>query len=235
MVTPAQSEDRAPPFLVAHRAGNDLVLLERARRLPVRFVEADVHLYAGRLEIRHLKTVGPLPILWDRWELASPWTPRLLVDRLLGATATGPELILDLKGRDRRLPARLARELARHAPGRPLTICSRSWPLLEPLLGLPGVRVVHSVGSRRQLEALIDPPAPSPLEGVSIHRRLLTPAVVADLRRRAGLIMTWPIATAHDARRLAGWGVDGVITERWEALAPELLGESANAIAGMTG
>jgi hypothetical protein len=68
----------------------------------VPFVEADLHLYAGRLEIRHLKTLGPLPILWDRWSLAPPWAPRLLLDRLLGAMAPGTHLMLDLKGRGAR-------------------------------------------------------------------------------------------------------------------------------------
>ena len=34
--------------------------------------------------------------------------------------------------------------------------------------------------------------------------------------------MSWPVATLDEARRLAGWGVDGVITERFEALAPAL-------------
>ena len=36
------------------------------------------------------------------------------------------------------------------------------------------------------------------------------------------MIVSWPVATAEEARRLAAWGVDGVITERFEALAPEL-------------
>ena len=53
---------------VAHRAGNSLSGLQRARELGVDVVEADVHLRRGRLEIRHLKTLGPLPWLWDRWE-----------------------------------------------------------------------------------------------------------------------------------------------------------------------
>ena len=32
--------------------------------------------------------------------------------------------------------------------------------------------------------------------------------------------MTWPVATVEEARPLAGWGVDGVITERFDALTP---------------
>ena len=80
------------------------------------------------------------------------------------------------------------------------------------------MRVVHSVGSRRQLRALRRRFAGRRLDGVSIHRELLDPATVADLRPRAEIVMTWPVATADEARRLADWGVDGVITERFDEL-----------------
>ena len=99
------------PFVVAHRAGNDLDRLQRAQELGLGVVEADLHLYAGRIEVRHLKTLGPLPVLWDRWTLASPWAPRLRLDRLLASVRPGTELMLDLKGRDRRLPALVAAAL----------------------------------------------------------------------------------------------------------------------------
>jgi hypothetical protein len=213
-----------PPFVVAHRAGNDLALLRRAEAIPaVRLVEADIHLFHGRLEVRHLKTLGPIPLLWDRWELAAPWAPRLLVDRLLTAAAPDTELMLDLKGHDRRLTERLVDALATPAvAGRQLTVCSQTWALLEPFSGVPGVRVVHSVGSARRLASLRRRFADHRLAGVSIHRKLLDPAVVADLRRRTDLLITWPIADADDARRLGDWGVDGVISERFETVAAGL-------------
>jgi hypothetical protein len=34
--------------------------------------------------------------------------------------------------------------------------------------------------------------------------------------------MTWPVSTVEEARVLGGWGVDGVITERYATLAPAL-------------
>ena len=45
---------------------------------------------------------------------------------------------------------------------------------------------------------------------------------MADLRGRAEMIVSWPVATVEEARRLGHWGVDGVITEHFEALAPSL-------------
>src|SRR5687768_4778981 len=91
------------PFVVAHRAGNDLPRLREAAALGVPLAEADVHLHRGRIEVRHLKTAGPIPVLWDRWQLASYRTPRLHLETLLSAAAEGPELMLDLKGHDARL------------------------------------------------------------------------------------------------------------------------------------
>jgi hypothetical protein len=211
------STSSPPPFVVAHRAGNDLARLRAAEALRLQLVEADVHLFGGRLEVRHRKTVGPFPILWDRWELAPPWAPRLLLDELLEATAPGTELMLDLKGHDRRLPGRvLAAVESAGLPGR-LTVCSQDWRLLEPLAGLPEIRVVHSVGNARQLARL-----PRTVAGVSIHERLLDAGVVAELRRRAALVLSWPVESVAQARRLATWGVQGLISRRFEDLAVAL-------------
>jgi glycerophosphoryl diester phosphodiesterase len=121
--------------------------------------------------------------------------------------------MLDLKG-GRRLGRRVAAIVER-----PLTVCSRRWSALEPFADRAGVHVVHSVGSRRQLRALRRRFAGRPLAGVSIDRRLLDRATVADLRERAEWIICWPVSSAEEARQLGEWGVDGVITERFEALA----------------
>ena len=218
------SVDPAPaaPFLIAHRAGNDLSRLRQAQALGLPLIEADLHLYAGRLEIRHLKTLGPLPILWDRWTLAPPWTPRLLLDRLLAAVAPGTHLMLDLKGRDARLPALVVAALSEHAPGRSVSVCARHWPLLESLAACEVVRPVHSVGSARQLAVLRQRLGGRSIAGISIHRRLLNAAVVSDLRDRAELVMSWPVETPDEARTLADWGVQGLITSRYAELAAVL-------------
>ena len=36
------------------------------------------------------------------------------------------------------------------------------------------------------------------------------------------LIVTWPVRTVEEARRLTAWGVHGVITEHFETLTPAL-------------
>jgi len=208
--------DSKPPSIVAHRAGNDLQRLRRAQRLALPLVEADVHLFRGRLEVRHLKTLGPVPVLWDRWRLAPPWTPRPLLDDLLVAAGPHTPLMLDLKGRNPELSRRAAAALGER---RAVTVCSRHWPLLDPFADLPGVCIVHSVGSRRQLSALRRRFAGRRLDGISIHRKLLDPAVVAELRHTTDLLMSWPVRTADEARLLGSWGVTAVICEDFETLA----------------
>jgi glycerophosphoryl diester phosphodiesterase len=214
------SSDTAACFVVAHRAGNELQRLRAAEKLGLPLIEADVHLFAGRLEVRHRKTLGPIPILWDRWELAPPGTPRMELDELLSEAAPATELMLDLKGHDRRIGERVM--LAVEAAGRPgrVTVCSQDWRLLEPLRAAGGIRVVHSVGNARQLARLRRRHAT--LNGISIHQRLLDAAVVDDLRQRAEVVLSWPVESVALARRLAAWGVQGLISRSFEQLAAEL-------------
>lgn len=202
-------------FVVAHRAGNDLARLQQAEQLGVALVEADVRLWRGRLEVRHLKTAGPLPILWDRWRLANPFAPRLELRDLLSSARPGTELLLDLKGRNRRLAELVLDALPR---GRHVTVCARNAGLLEPFAGLEHVRLFQSVGSRRQLRAFLRTVDALVLDGVSIHERLLDEHVVAELRRRSSIVMSWPVNTLQRAHELALLGVHGMISDRPSAL-----------------
>jgi glycerophosphoryl diester phosphodiesterase len=137
--------------------------------------------------------------------------------------------MLDLKGRDPRLPALVAAALGEHATGAPVTVCARHWPLLELLPAGRAVRPVHSVGARRQLEGLRRRFEGRRLDGVSIHRKLLDARTVTDLRQRADVVMTWPVQTREDVRELVGWGVQGLITESPELVAAELSAMGAGA------
>jgi glycerophosphoryl diester phosphodiesterase len=202
-------------FLVAHRAGNDLARLRAAESAGVPLVEADVHLWNGRLEVRHLKTVGPLPLFWDRWELASPFRRRLTLPELLAATGHSTELMLDLKGFDTRLATRVAALLPLD---RRVTVCSRTWRLLDPFLDLANVRTIHSVGSERQLRALLRRFDGRVLDGVAIHERLLDADTVTALRRHARTLLTWPVNGAERALALLELGVDGLITDDVDAV-----------------
>ena len=167
-----------------------------------------MRLWRGRLEIRHLKTVGPLPILWDRWKLANPFTPRLELATLIAAVGPQTELMLDLKGRNPRLALLVLDALP---PGRAVTVCARSWRLLEPFAHCVWVRRVHSIGSARQLRRLLE--RYERVDGVSVHERLLDAATAAELRSRATTLMSWPVNTRERARELMALGVDGLISD----------------------
>lgn len=126
--------------------------------------------------------------------------------------------MIDLKGRSRRLAERVVETLTPYLGTRRLTVAARSWPLLEPFAGLP-VRRLHSVGTARQLRALVREFADERLDGVSIHARLLDAAAVAELRRIAGVVMTWPVNDAGRAKELLALGVHGLISDRPHELA----------------
>jgi len=209
------------PFFVAHRAGNDLAQLRAAEGIGLDLVEADIHLFRGRLEVRHLKTLGPIPVLWDKWRLGNPFAPRLELGRLLAATAPRTELMLDLKGRNPRLAADVLAALRPVLGRRRVIVCARGWALLEAFEDLPGISTVHSAGNARQLRALLARGRGRRLQGISAHERLLNPATVAELKGVADLVMTWPANAAWRARELVAMGVDGLITDRLD-LAREL-------------
>ena len=141
-----------PATVIAHRAGNDLRMLAGAVG-HVGVVEADVHLFHGRLEMRHAKSIGPLPILWERWYLLDRRVPRLTLAEVLDAASPEITLMLDLKGIDPRLPGEVMRAVDGWLTGRRLIVCSRTWRALEIFRGVTGVETLHSVGSRRQLRA----------------------------------------------------------------------------------
>ena len=203
--------------VIAHRAGNDPPRLAAAGA-HADVVEADVHLFRGRLEVRHAKTLGPLPVLWERWCLLDRATPRVLLGEVLAATGPEVGLMLDLKGIDPRLPHAVMRAVEGWLSGRRLIVCSRAWRAVEAFAGVAGVETLHSVGNRHQLRALARRFPDRLPGGVSIDRALLDPAVAAALRKRTDRLWSWPVNDADTARTLAAWGVTGFISD-----APHLL------------
>jgi glycerophosphoryl diester phosphodiesterase len=218
---PLPAMNHAPRFLVAHRAGNHLCRLDDAARHGARLIECDLRLYRGRIEVRHLHSVGPLPIFWDTWQVASPFARRLQLHELLAAAdPLGLELMLDLKGRDPRLSRMVVEQLACRPQQLPVTVCARHWGLLGPFHDLPHVRTVCSVGTRRGLRRLLSQRRERRLGGVSIHAGLLDPEVVLRLGEAAELVMTWPVNCTERARTLLDWGVHGLITDHAHMIAP---------------
>ncbi len=200
---------------VAHRAGNSVGALREALAAGVDLIEADVHRYRGRLELRHSKWLGP----WHLWDRGGVFVRRRdveipLLSEVLAVTGArnAGRLMLDLKGVHPALAPTLAAALRAAVPDAAIWICTQHWWMLPRFADDPQVRQVLSAGSRRGLRRLRAAlRAGRPAAGVSVRRDLLTPAVVADLHRSVPTVLTWPVDTAAelgDARRL---GVSGVI------------------------
>lgn len=200
---------------VAHRAGNSLGALREALAAGVDLVEADVHRYRGRLELRHSKWLGR----WHLWDRGGAVVRRRdvdipLLDELLavaGQQGAG-RLMLDLKGVHPALAPTLAAALRAAVPSAAIWICTQHWWMLPHFADDPQVRQVLSAGSRRGLRRLRAAlRAGRTASAVSVRRDLLTPDVVAELHRSVPTVLTWPVDTSDelaDARRL---GVTGVI------------------------
>ncbi|MCR6031003.1 hypothetical protein GGQ22_06055 [Nocardioides sp. zg-579] len=208
---------------IAHRAGNSLGGLHAANLLGADVIECDVHAHRGRLEVRHTKTAGPLPFLWDRWELRSAWAPRLGLAELLSADRGGTTFMLDLKGRRARTGLAVAAQLHElgHGlgPERPILACGRYWPAVDEVARLPYVRPVLSARTGVELRALHRRVRLRAPYGVSVHLSLLDPSVVASLREHVEVVMTWPINDAATLARALDVGANGIITDEPDVLA----------------
>lgn len=205
---------------IAHRAGNSLAGLHEANQLGVDVIECDVHRYRGRLEVRHLKVAGPLPFLWDRWELRSAFAPRLGLSELLEAAEHGTTFMLDLKGRRTsaaRSVAQLLHEEGHHAP---VLVCGRHWPSVDVLARLPYVRPVLSARGRREMARLhVRLAQGPPAHGVSVHRQLLDRDTVARLSEHVEVVMAWPVNDRATLDRMLDAGVTGIISDEPGVLA----------------
>lgn len=199
-------------LVIAHGAANSSGALAAAAGL-ADVVEADVRRFAGRLEVRHAKTVGPVPLLWDHGRPIDPRTPRPRLAQVLPRVPAGVALMLDLKGPDPRMAAEVLAATDGWRSRRPLLVSARAWRTADRLRGEPGITVLHSVGGGRGLRALLRRYGPDELEGVAVDRRLLTPGVVAALRERAPRVWTWPVDDPVTARTLVRWGVTGLISD----------------------
>lgn len=206
------------PLTIAHRFGNDIARIREAAAAGVDMVEADVWLHRGRLEVRHEKSLGPLPFYWDRWKLRPAWRPVLGLADMLDALPPRMGVMLDLKGRAPGFPEALLSTLERYDGDRTFMVSARLWSYLPSLRALPHLLLFHSVGTRRQLERVRPLLRDRERDAVSIHYRLLDDETVAWLRDHVHLIATWPINDEERLRRVLRWGVGAIISDDLDVL-----------------
>src|SRR5262249_40432530 len=153
----------------------------------VDLIETDIHLYRRVLEVRHRKAIGP-HLYWEKWwevnwrrDIVLPELPEVLgaVHAAGGAT----RLMLDLKGPARAVAGEVAALLRRMAPDLALNVCTKQWRMLDAFAHQPRVSQVYSAAHPVQLRALRARLRGRRAAGLSIHRGLLTPQIVAELRQ----------------------------------------------------
>ena len=205
---------------VAHRAGNTLPDLRAALAAGVDLVEADVHLYRGALEVRHRKALGP-HLYWERWAQLNRRRNMIVPDlREVLATAAGdPRLMLDLKGPSLDVAPEVAEALRLYAPDVPVAVCTKQWAMLDAFAGQSHVRRILSASDPLQLARLRARLRRGRVDGVSIRLRLLSAAVVEELRRATDTVLAWPVDSPAALARARAVGATGVISKNLPMLA----------------
>lgn len=210
---------RPRPFVVAHRFGNTLAGLNQARQAGADIVEADVWPFRGQLEVRHTKTLGPLPVLWDRWSIERSRGPCLQLSELLAALDPETLLMIDVKGRDPAAPTRIIETLRAVRPGKPVIVCSQNWDQVERFRHYPEALRVYSIGNRWQLRRARQRFEHEEWDAISIQTRLLDEQIVRALKEHVRIVMTWPVNSRVRLDQVIGWGVDGVTSDNLDLIA----------------
>lgn len=206
------------PLTSAHRAGNDIAFARKVIARGVDLLETDIWLHNGQLELRHRNTMGPIPLLWDRWSLRPGWGPRLLLRDLLEATSRDAMPFLDLKGEELDLAPEIVREVRRVQPGRHVVMCGRNWPQLDPVVAEPDVTIFYSVGDEEERSAVVPRLTRMEAPALSIRRELITPDFMARITYLGTTVIGWAVNTTGQARQLYDLGVDGFTSDNLDLL-----------------
>jgi len=188
-------------------------MVQAALDAGVDMVEVDVHLFWSRLEVRHAKSVGPLPLLFDRGE---PWRWKPVYPELHEVVSTiGPTGVLhiDLKG----WRPLLAKRVATVAAGQDRYVVSaRCWWLLRPFTSMDHVQTMHSIGSPWQLRWFHRRYRDRAVDAVGVNASMADAATVTALRERARTVYSWNVTSVEQALALHAIGVDVVIVDSLE-------------------
>lgn len=206
------------PFSSAHRAGNSREAVLAAIEAGADLIETDIWLHRGRLELRHAKRYGCLPLLWEGWSPSPGWLPRYTLRDLLEDVPDDALIFLDFKGRNMALGPMVLKELQEAAPDRTVAICGRNYPQLDTISDDPRIITFYSVGTesewpeaQRHIEASSQP-------ALSLLADLATPEKLQWMRERNGTTVCWGVHSQDQMERLQEMGVDGFTTESSELM-----------------
>jgi glycerophosphoryl diester phosphodiesterase len=212
-----------PPSIIAHRGfssrylENTLAAVRAALELGVDFVEIDVqetrdgalivfHDYrlnricGGHGRVRH-KTLAEIQRL-------NPQVPTLR--EVLSACKGKAQVLIEIKRAD---PRKVAGLVAKLRMEREVVVFSLSVARMKQLAAAdPGIPRFGLI-ARNPLWAMARLKAAVAVEGLGISRRLITsPRVVRRIHRRGWKVFVWTVNREAEMKKLASWGVDGIIT-----------------------
>lgn len=206
------------PFASAHRAGNTRQHALAAIEAGADLLETDIWLHKGRLELRHKQTLGPIPILWEKWSIAPGWTPRYHLRELLHDVPEDILIFLDFKGEEMELGPEVLKELEQSAPNRTVAICGRNYPQLQTIADAPNILCFYSVGAEEEWPIAQNLIAANAHPALSIHANLATPERMKWINDLGGTVVCWDVQDAEHMRRLRELGVDGFTTDSSDLL-----------------
>jgi glycerophosphoryl diester phosphodiesterase len=225
------------PLVIGHRGHgkgegeNTLASIERAARAGVDAVEIDVRPSRdGRVVVLHDENLERVTDGRDgRVAATSSWAELSAIELAGGGRVPCLEQVLALcRAHDLALNVELKRDVpdrlaAVAALARVLAAASdgpRCWvssfdPIMLTALGrllpnVPRALLVTHEGWRRALSWLT-----APLGAVAVHphHSLVSEQALARWHRMGLDVLAWTVNDAHDAERLLGWGVDGLISD----------------------
>lgn len=201
------------PFASAHRAGNSKEDALNAIEAGADLIETDIWLHKGQLELRHKQTLGPIPILWEKWAIEPGWLPRYTLRDLLQDLPENVLIFLDFKGDNMDLGPAVLEELERTAPNRTIAICGRNYPQLQTIADAPHVIPFYSVGEEKEwpeAQKLIQASTPKAL---SLLADLATPEKLDWMESVGGTTVCWGVDDEDQMQKLREMGVDGFTTD----------------------
>lgn len=203
-------------LLIAHRTPPTAAGCAELAAAGAGAFELDVQLIGGRLVVSHYVTLGHLPswLEHDNWRFRLRGRPpfdRPFAD-VLGLVPPGCLVLLDPKlsrGADR---ARLTDAIlaAVREPER-FRVSSAAADDLDRYRSA-GIRTWRTIGTRDHLRDVLTNRTLAD-EGVSVRQWYLTEAIVTRLHELVPTVVAWTVNDPARARRLAGFGVDGITTD----------------------
>lgn len=206
------------PLAIAHRWGNSIPLALGAIEAGFDMIETDLWPFHGRLEVRHAKSLGPLPVYWEKWYIEGIGNHQLQLADLVRALPPSAPLFIDFKGTLPWLGERAIEAIEAVQQGRQVIVCGRAWTQLDPIESFPNVHAFYSVGNEAELALVWEKLEAQENPAISIQHNLLDDDTIGRLNDLDTTIVAWTVNDPDIAAQLFRKGVDGFTSDNVELL-----------------